>query len=99
MRLPPRAVAGTVSARVSHERRCRNDTWRLTTPTEATMDGRCGCGHEVASARALFGCFECGMTCCPGCTIHLESATYCRACAGSLLETAAVHAADAFELH
>jgi hypothetical protein len=66
---------------------------------EATMDGRCGCGHEVSGANALFGCFECGTTCCRGCTIHLESATYCRACAGSLLETAAVHAADTFELH
>lgn len=66
-------------------------------PTEATMNGRCRCGHEVAS-EALFGCFECGTTCCRACAIHLESVTYCRACAGSLLETPAVHAADAFEL-
>ena len=73
------------------------------------MNGGCGCGHDVASDLALFGCFECGTTCCRACTIHLESATYCRACAGSLLETPAevraglgsaiAHAADAFELH
>ena len=63
------------------------------------MNGGCGCGHDVASDLALFGCFECGTTCCRACTIHLESATYCRACAGLLLEAPAVHAADAFELH
>ena len=63
------------------------------------MDGRCGCGHGVPNELALFGCFDCGTTCCRACTIHLESATYCRACAGSLLDTAAVHAAEPFELH
>jgi len=65
---------------------------------EAEMSARCGCGHEGPS-EALFGCFDCGTTCCRACTIHLESATYCRPCAGTLLETGAVHAATPFELH
>jgi hypothetical protein len=67
--------------------------------TEAIMETRCGCGHEAPSEFQLFGCFECGTTCCRACAIHLESATYCSACAGSLLDTAAVRAADPFELH
>ena len=62
------------------------------------MSARCGCGH-AAPSEALFGCFDCGTTCCRACTIHLESATYCRACAGSLLGTGTVHAAAPFELH
>src|SRR5881296_347660 len=107
MSLPGRASTGTVSA--------MNPTQTsviLTTPTEATMDARCGCGDDIPSELALFGCFDCGTTCCRACTIHLESATYCRACtihlesatycracAGSLLDTAAVQAAAPFELH
>ena len=71
----------------------------LTSPTETTMNERCGCGHEAPSELALFGCFDCGTTCCRDCTIHLESATYCHACAGSLLDTAAVRSAEPFELH
>ncbi len=63
------------------------------------MTMRCGCGHDVASEQALFGCFDCGTTCCRGCTIHLEAATYCRACAGSLLGTSMVQAAEPFQLH
>ena len=94
MSLPGRASTGTVSA--------MNPTQTsviLTTPTEATMDARCGCGDDIPSELALFGCFDCGTTCCRACTIHLESATYCRACAGALLDTAAVQAAAPFELH
>jgi len=94
MSLPGRTSTGTVSA--------MNPTQTsviLTTPTEATMDARCGCGDDITSELALFGCFDCGTTCCRACTIHLESATYCRACAGSLLDTAAVQAAAPFELH
>ena len=93
MSLPLRAAAGTVSASTQLSRRADQ-----TVATEATMSGRCGCGHEVPSERGLFGCFDCGTTCCRACTIHLESATYCRACAGSLLETSAVHATEPFEL-
>ena len=62
------------------------------------MSARCGCGHE-GPGEALFGCFDCGTTCCRACTIHLESATYCRSCAGTLLGTGAIHAATPFELH
>ena len=94
MSLPGRAPAGTVSAMNP-----THTTLILTTPTEATMDARCGCGDDIPSELALFGCFDCGTTCCRACTIHLESATYCRACAGSLLNTATVHAAAPFELH
>ncbi|HEV8585767.1 MAG TPA: hypothetical protein VGT02_12420 [Methylomirabilota bacterium] len=61
------------------------------------MDERCGCGHEEPGA--LLGCLDCGTTCCRACAIHLESATYCRACAGALLDTAIVQAATPFELH
>ena len=67
-------------------------------PTEATTMSGCGCGSTVGG-EAVFGCLECGTTCCRTCAIHLESATYCRACAGSLLETGSVQAADPFELH
>jgi hypothetical protein len=92
MSLPAGARTGTVTTSGEIDALMR-------TPTEATMNGQCGCGHEAPGANALFGCFECGTTCCRACTIHLESATYCRACAGSLLDTAAVHSADPFELH
>ena len=52
----------------------------------AQCECRCGCGYDAPSAHELFGCFECGTTC-------------CRACAGSLLDSTAVHAAAPFELH
>jgi hypothetical protein len=45
-----------------------------------------------------FGCYDCGAACCPACAIHLESTTYCQACAGSLLDTAAPRAGSPFEL-
>jgi hypothetical protein len=60
------------------------------------MGGRCGCGETVST---LLACFECGTSTCATCAIHLESATYCRACAGSLLEAPKVRATTPFDLH
>jgi hypothetical protein len=67
--------------------------------TEVGMDGHCGCGSTVVNAFHRFGCLECGAACCPACAIHLESATYCRPCAGALLEATAVRAGSPFDLH
>lgn len=44
----------------------------------------CRCGSE---ARYDFGCIECGTPCCPDCSVQLESANYCAACADSLVGT------------
>jgi len=60
------------------------------------MGGRCGCGETVPT---LMACFECGASCCARCAIQLESAAYCSACAGVLLEAPAVRAAAPFDLH
>jgi hypothetical protein len=60
------------------------------------MAGQCRCGATVPT---LLACFECGTTCCAGCAIHLESATYCADCAGSLLDAPAVRPATPFDLH
>jgi len=59
------------------------------------MNAHCGCG---SAERQALGCIECGTTCCPACAIHLESAIYCGACAGALLETTAVRAGGPFDL-
>jgi hypothetical protein len=60
------------------------------------MGGRCGCGETVPT---LLACFVCGTSTCATCAIHLESATYCSACAGSLLDAPAVRATTPFDLH
>jgi hypothetical protein len=62
------------------------------------MDPSCGCGRQVHYAFHSFGCLECGAPCCPACAVALESATYCRRCAGSLLGTLAL-APGSFDLH
>jgi hypothetical protein len=62
------------------------------------MDARCRSRHDEPGT-PLFGCLDCGTTCCQACAIHLESAIYCHACAGSLLEATQVQAAAPFELH
>jgi hypothetical protein len=49
------------------------------------LDGRCHCGGEMRHAFDDLGCLDWGATCCPACAIHLESAVYCRRCAGALL--------------
>lgn len=62
------------------------------------MGSRCGCGTEVNHASQYLGCIECGAACCPACAVPLESVTYCRGCAGSLLGVAVRTNGD-FELH
>jgi hypothetical protein len=63
------------------------------------MSGQCSCGTEVRNAFHRFACLECGGPCCPSCAISLESATYCPACAGALLESATVRPGRPFDLH
>jgi len=59
---------------------------------------RCGCGTETNHAFQRLGCIDCGAACCPECAVSLESVTYCRRCAGSLLG-ATVQASGPFDLH
>lgn len=63
------------------------------------MSGRCRCGAELSRAFPHLGCLACEAACCPACAVHLESVTYCRACAGALLGTSRVRAAGAFSLY
>lgn len=63
------------------------------------MGNRCACGTEVSPGSPALACLDCGAPCCPGCAVPLESVTYCRRCAGGLLDTSTVRAAGAFELH
>lgn len=63
------------------------------------MPGQCGCGTAVRDVFPSLGCLECGASCCPACAISLESATYCSACAGALLESATVRPGGPFDLH
>ena len=58
----------------------------------------CGCSNDADRAPYDLGCIECGTACCPSCAVHLESATYCRSCASSLLGARTVVAAGAFDL-
>jgi hypothetical protein len=54
----------------------------------------CACG--TVSQR--LGCLQCGAAVCPQCAIEMESATYCRGCASTLLGAAEVQPAEPFEL-
>ena len=63
---------------------------------EAVM-ARCNCSSD--NPTYALACIDCGATCCPECTVPLESVTYCRSCAGSLLEAATVQPAGTFDLH
>jgi len=62
------------------------------------MKSRCGCGREIRYAFHELACIDCGADCCPGCSVGLESVTYCRRCAGSLLETPRVRSEEPFDL-
>jgi hypothetical protein len=58
----------------------------------------CGCSTESGQASYDLGCIDCGTACCPACAVHLESVTYCRSCARSLLGAGTVQAAGVFDL-
>lgn len=45
----------------------------------------CRCGHEIDHATEQLACLDCGAACCPACAVALESTSYCRRCATSLL--------------
>jgi len=62
------------------------------------MGGNCSCGTERSHTKPTLGCLECGTLCCLACAVSLESVTYCRGCAGSLLGTTTILAAGSFEL-
>ena len=57
----------------------------------------CGC-TSVDPAPYDLGCIDCGTACCPSCAVPLESVTYCRSCARSLLGAGTVLAAGSFDL-
>jgi hypothetical protein len=59
----------------------------------------CHGGTEASPVPGPLGCLACGAAGCPACTVHLESAIYCRRCAAALLDTSALRAAGAFTLH
>ena len=62
------------------------------------MESPCGCGREIHYEFHELACLECGAPCCPGCSVGLESATYCRRCAGSLLGAPRVKSGEPFDL-
>ncbi|PYM19546.1 MAG: hypothetical protein DMD81_03565 [Candidatus Rokuibacteriota bacterium] len=51
------------------------------------MAGRCDCGTPIRYPFYRLACLECGANCCPVCAIALESVSYCRRCAETLLGT------------
>ena len=62
------------------------------------MESGCHCGNEVVQAFYDLGCLDCGASCCPACAIQLESAVYCRRCAGALLGAGAIRSGGPFGL-
>ena len=62
------------------------------------MKSRCGCGREIQYSFHELACIDCGAACCPSCSVGLESDTYCRRCAGSLLGTPTVTSEEPFDL-
>jgi hypothetical protein len=59
----------------------------------------CGCSSNTGQAFYDLGCIDCGTACCSSCAVTLESVTYCRSCARSLLGAGTVQAAGSFDLH
>lgn len=62
------------------------------------MGGSCDCGTTVQYTFHHLGCIECGAPCCPSCAVPLESASYCRGCAGSLLGVTTIRAVGPWDL-
>lgn len=58
----------------------------------------CGCTNDPGQAFYDLGCIDCGAAVCPSCAVALESVSYCRSCARSLLGAGTVHAAGAYDL-
>ena len=58
----------------------------------------CNCDSDLRGASHSLECLDCGSPLCPSCAISLESATYCPACAGALLESATVRPGRPFDL-
>ena len=57
----------------------------------------CNCPRSAGTYE--LACIDCGAACCSSCAVALESVTYCRSCARSLLGAATVQPAGSFELH
>jgi hypothetical protein len=62
------------------------------------MMASCDCTKTVERAFYDLGCIDCGTACCSACAVPLESVTYCRSCARSLLGAGMVQAAGSFDL-
>ena len=60
--------------------------------------GQCSCGSQTKYASEGLGCVDCGGSVCPRCAVPLESVSYCRDCAGELLEGATIEPVDPFEI-
>lgn len=56
--------------------------------TEESMTLWCSCGSSVRHGSYHVTCLECQRPCCPLCTFIFESATYCVACAESIVGVA-----------
>jgi hypothetical protein len=56
--------------------------------TEENMRLRCSCGSSTRYRSYYVTCLECSRPCCPSCTFIFESATYCVACAESIVGVA-----------
>jgi hypothetical protein len=52
---------------------------------EENMRLRCSCRSSVRHGSYHVTCLECSRLCCPSCTFIFESATYCVACAESIV--------------
>ena len=59
----------------------------------------CACGNQVSYAFQTFACLDCGGACCPACAVALESVSYCRRCATSLLGAAPAAGDGGFDLY
>jgi len=58
------------------------------------MSNDCACG--TPSHR--LGCLQCGTAVCPRCAIPMESATYCRSCALTLLDAPDAQSIEPFDV-
>lgn len=52
------------------------------------MRVRCSCSGSIRYESYYVTCLECSRPCCPSCTFIFEAATYCAACAESIVGVA-----------